>query len=217
VPLLVLASASPRRAEILSSLGVEFRVLVSRRSETLRPREDALSAVRRLAREKAQQVFSHADGHPVLAADTLVYRAARIYGKPSDPADASRILEDLAGKLHYVATGVCLITPDALLERTTVSQVRFAPMSQAEIEWYVATGEPLDKAGAYAVQGLGARFIQEIRGSYSGVVGLPAREIYEMLIEAGLGPLAASPRAHASESPRKSPRTTPRIAPRIKN
>ncbi len=173
-------------------------MLVSRRSETLREREDALSAVRRLAREKAQQVFTHADGLPVLAADTLVYRGSLIYGKPSDPSDAARMLQELAGRLHYVATGVCLITPDALLERTAVSQVRFAPMSAAEIEWYVATGEPLDKAGAYAVQGLGARFIREIRGSYSGVVGLPAREVYEMLIEAGLGTLAIPAPADAS-------------------
>ena len=165
-------------------------MLVSRRSETLRPREDALSAVQRLAREKAQQVFSNAGGLPVLAADTLVYRATRIYGKPTDPADASRMLAELAGRLHYVATGVCLITPDALLERTSVSQVRFSAMTESEIEWYVATGEPLDKAGAYAVQGLGARFIQEIRGSYSGVVGLPARDVYEMLLEANLGTLA---------------------------
>jgi septum formation protein len=186
----VLASASPRRAEILSSLGVDFRVLVSHRSETLRAREDAPSAVRRLARAKAQQVFSHAEGHPVLAADTLVYRAKRIFGKPADRTDAARMLLELAGRIHYVATAVCLITPDTLLERTAVSQVRFAPMSPAEIEWYVATGEPLDKAGAYAVQGLGARFILEILGSYSSIVGLPAREVYEMLLEAGLGSLA---------------------------
>ena len=186
----MLASASPRRAEILSSLGIDFRVLISRRSETLRAGEDAPSAVRRLAREKAQQVFSNAGGLPVLAADTLVFRATRIFGKPAGPPDAARMLQELAGRLHYVATAVCLITPDRLLERTAVSQVRFAPLSASEIELYVATGEPLDKAGAYAVQGLGARFIQEIRGSYSGVVGLPAREVYEMLIEAGLSPLA---------------------------
>lgn len=186
----MLASASPRRAEILSSLGISFRVLVSRRREILRANEDAPSAVRRLAREKGQQVFSRAKGLPVLAADTLVYRANRIFGKPVGRADAARMLRELAGRIHYVATAVCLITPDRLLERTAVSQVRFAPMSQPEIEWYVATGEPVDKAGAYAVQGLGARFIREIRGSYSNVVGLPVREVYEMLLEAGLSPLA---------------------------
>jgi septum formation protein len=186
----VLASASPRRAEILSSLGIGFRVLVSRRSETLRPGEDAPSAVRRLAREKAQQVFAHAGGRAVLAADTLVYRGGKIFGKPSGRANAAKMLAELAGRIHYVATAVCLITPDLLIERMAVSQVRFAPLSPAEIDWYVATDEPLDKAGAYAVQGLGARFIREIRGSYSNVVGLPAREVYEMLLEAGLVPLA---------------------------
>jgi len=129
----------------------------------------------------------------VLAADTLVYRAGRIFGKPAGRADAARMLAELSGRLHYVATAVCLITPDQLLERTSVSQVRFAELSRAEIEWYAATKEPLDKAGAYAVQGLGARFIDEIRGSYSNVVGLPAREVYEMLLEAGLGPLALPP------------------------
>ncbi len=196
----MLASASPRRREILSSLGITFRVLVSRRSETLRRGEDAPSAVRRLAREKAQQVFANADGRAVLAADTLVYRGANIFGKPAGRAKAASMLEELSGKTHYVATGVCLITPDSLIERTAVSQVRFAPLSPAEIAWYVSTEEPFDKAGGYAVQGLGARFIQEIRGSYSNVVGLPAREVYEMLLEAGLGPLAMP------APPRKNPR-----------
>ena len=168
----------------------------------MRVREDAPSAVRRLAREKAQQVFSRAEGYPVLAADTLVYRATRVFGKPAGRADAARMLRELAGRIHYVATAVCLITSDTLLERIAVSQVRFAAMSLPEIDWYVATGEPLDKAGAYAVQGLGARFIQEIRGSYSNVVGLPAREVYEMLLEAGFGPLALPP--PGSVSTRKS-------------
>lgn len=193
----MLASASPRRAEILSSLGIAFRVLVSRRSETLRRGEDAPSAVRRLAREKGQQVFAHAGGRAVLAADTLVYRGASIFGKPAGRTKAAAMLEELSGKIHYVATGVCLITPDRLMERTAVSQVRFASLSPAEIAWYVSTDEPLDKAGGYAVQGLGARFIQEIRGSYSNVVGLPAREVYEMLLEAGLGPIAMPARLRA--------------------
>lgn len=167
--------------------------MVSRRRETLRPGENAVSAVRRLAREKAQQVFAHSGGRAVLGADTLVYRGANVFGKPSGPESAAEMLRDLAGRLHYVATGVCLITPDHLIERTATSQVRFAPLSEEEIAWYVATGEPRDKAGAYAVQGLGARFIQEIRGSYSNVVGLPARAVYEMLSEAGLARLALPP------------------------
>jgi septum formation protein len=204
-PVLVLASASPRRAEILSSLGIAFRVLVSGRREALRPREDARSAVRRLALEKAQQVFSHAGGLPVLAADTLVYRGAQIFGKPTGRADAAKMLTQLSGRVHDVATAVCLITPDTLLERTAVSQVRFAALSKSEIDWYTATQEPLDKAGAYAVQGLGARFIEEIRGSYSNVVGLPARAVYEMLLEAGLSPLAL---------PAPRPASKRRIGPR---
>ena len=181
---------------------------MSRRSETLRPREDAPSAARRLAREKAQQVFAHAGGRPVLAADTLVYRGGSIFGKPSGRANAAKMLADLSGKIHYVATAVCLITPDRLIERTAVSQVRFAPLTPEEIDWYVATDEPLDKAGAYAVQGLGARFIREIRGSYSNVVGLPAREVYEMLLEAGLAPLAMPARRRIANrwiAPRTKP------------
>lgn len=150
-------------------------------------------------------MFANAGGRAVLAADTLVYRGTSIFGKPGGRAKAAAMLEELSGKTHYVATGVCLITPDRLMERTAVSQVRFASLSPAEIAWYVSTDEPLDKAGGYAVQGLGARFIQEIRGSYSNVVGLPAREVYEMLLEAGLGPLAmpARPAAPAPKGARR--------------
>lgn len=186
----MLASASPRRAEILSSLGIAFDVVASGADEELTPEESAEPAAVRLARAKAQQVFASAAGANVLAADTLVYGRGEIFGKPRDDADAARMLESLSGRLHSVTTAVCLLTPDRLLERSCVSQVRFARLSPQEIRWYVESGEPRDKAGAYAVQGLGARFILEIRGSYSNVVGLPARELYEMLLEAGFADLA---------------------------
>jgi septum formation protein len=171
-------------------MGIRFDVVPSKTSEDLAPEETAQAAALRLARAKAQQVFGHSEGGNVLAADTLVYGREEIFGKPTDDAEAARMLESLSGRLHYVTTAVCLLTPDRLLERASVSQVRFARLSPEEIHWYVASGEPRDKAGAYAVQGLGARFITEIRGSYSNVVGLPAREVYEMLLEAGLSNLA---------------------------
>jgi len=122
----------------------------------------------------------------VLAADTLVYRAGHIFGKPAGRSDAARMLTELSGRLHYVATAVCLITPDQLLERTAVSQVRFAALSREEIDWYAATKEPLDKAGAYAAQGHGTEIIKRIDGSYTNVVGLPMEQSARVLRSFGI-------------------------------
>jgi septum formation protein len=171
---LVLASASPRRAEILAALGIPFDVAPSRVEETLRPGEDAVGAASRLAREKARDVFRPGSA-PVLAADTLVFLGATILGKPADAADARRMLSLLSG---------------VLFEESAVSRVRFAPLSEEEIAWYAESREPLDKAGAYAVQGAGARFVESIEGSPSNVIGLPARSVYGLLGRAGLLELA---------------------------
>jgi septum formation protein len=183
---LVLASASPRRAGILESLGIPHRVVPSSVDERLAADEPPIAAALRLAEEKAAAVASTCPDATVLGADTLVVLGSRIFGKPSDRGDAGRMLRELSGTTHQVVTGVCLIWPAGKASRAGTSDVTFAPMTDEEIDWYVATGEPADKAGAYAVQGLGARFITGIRGSFSNVVGLPAREVYELLRDAGM-------------------------------
>jgi septum formation protein len=119
-----------------------------------------------------------------------VFLADAVFGKPSDAGDARRMLAALSGRTHSVVTAVALVAGGRTFERAVVSTVRFAPMTEAEIAWYAGTGEPMDKAGAYAIQGAGARFVEAIEGSPSNVIGLPARAVYELLREAGLSDLA---------------------------
>jgi septum formation protein len=188
-PRLVLASASPRRAHILSELGIPFRVAVSRADESQLPGEDGVAAVERLARAKAAAV-SPSEALPVLAADTEVICEGRVLGKPGSREDALAMLRTLSGRAHDVVTGVCVIAGGAArsgVERTTVV---FATLSDAEREWYVSTGEPMDKAGGYHVHGRGAFFVERITGSPSNVAGLPVRLVLRLLREAGvaLGP-----------------------------
>lgn len=181
-PSLVLASASPRRAEILSSLGIPFVVrAVDVREEPL-PGETAEAAAVRLASEKAAAA-ARLDPHAwVLAADTLVFLDGAILGKPRDAAEAAAMLRRLSGREHGVVTAVHLRRGEAPGRGVAeISRVRFAPLEDDEIAWYVGTGEPADKAGAYGVQGLGARFIEEIHGSFTNVMGLPARAVYRLL------------------------------------
>jgi septum formation protein len=194
---LILASGSPRRIEILSSLGISFTVDPPSVEESLLPGEAARTAVSRLAAEKATDVGARHPGGWVLAADTLVFFPdGAILGKPRDDADAARMLREIAGKEHGVVTAVRLLrSPGTGSEMVEESRVRMAPLSEEEIRWYVATGEPRDKAGAYAVQGKGAQFIEGIAGSYSNVMGLPARAVYCLLRDArdpALAPLALS-------------------------
>lgn len=154
--------------------------------ETPRPGEAPDAYVERLAREKAAE--RAAEGELVLAADTTVTLNGRILGKPNDPEDARAMLRELAGREHQVMTGVALHAPGIevpTVAAVDVSTVRFAPMSEAEIAWYVDTGEPLDKAGAYGIQGRGALFITSLEGSFSNVVGLPLRRLYELLRQCG--------------------------------
>jgi len=195
-PQLILASASPRRAEILRSLGIPFAVAPSDVSEDLLPGETAESAARRLARDKAEHAALQHPHAWVLAADTLVFLDGAILGKPQSDGEAEGMLRQLAGREHGVVTSIHLRRgADAGRGIAETSRVRFAAMSEAEIRWYVATGEPRDKAGAYGVQGLGARFIAEIHGSFTNVMGLPARAVYELLRSApdpALGLLALS-------------------------
>lgn len=194
-PTLVLASASPRRARLLRELGIEFEVVVSHVDESLHPGESGELAAERLARAKALAVAA-GTALPVLAADTVVLCAGELLGKPASPDDARRMLHRLSGHTHEVVTGVCLARDGLALSARESTAVTFAALSPAEIDWYVATGEPLDKAGAYHVDGLGALFIKGVAGSPSNVAGLPLRLVYALAGELGLRlgpPLPAPP------------------------
>src|SRR5262245_16108149 len=216
---LILASASPRRAELLRAAAIQFDVLPAGVDESVLPGETAEHHVRRLAEAKACAVLPKAAGGPVLSADTVVVVGGAILGKPADEGDARRMLRMLSGRSHEVMTGVCLrhdeggrgatrsakgeggrgqgengadrkqkpgATDPVTLCEVAVTTVEFAPLTDAEIEWYVASGEPRDKAGAYAIQGLASRFVTRIDGSYSNVVGLPVAVVYRMCKLAGL-------------------------------
>ncbi len=181
---LVLASQSPRRRELLALLGIAPLVRPAYTDETVRPGETPESYVRRVAAEKATAV----PGELVLGADTAVVLGYEILGKPRDGEEARRMLRALSGRVHRVLTGVCLRQggpAPAVRDRLVSTDVVFAPLSASQIDWYVATGEPLDKAGAYALQGAGGLFVREVRGSVSNVVGLPLHETAELLRAAG--------------------------------
>jgi len=185
--MLVLASASPRRKELLAQAGFLFGVAVSAVPEEHRPSEDPIAFATRLARDKAQAVF---DARPdavvdpliVVGADTVVVAPdGEILGKPADAADAARMLHLLAGATHQVITGVCVVSRAGVEIAAEVTSVAMQNISSAEIEQYIATGEPADKAGAYAIQGYAARWIPRIQGDYSNVVGLPLALIASMI------------------------------------
>ena len=186
MPRIVLASSSPRRREILASLGVTFEVRAADVDETLLPGESAGDGAERLAREKAAAVAPGAGGSLVVAADTLVVLDGEPLGKPRDRADARRMLAALAGRAHEVVSGVALARDGRTASGRELTRVVFAPMTPAEIEAYAATGEPDDKAGAYALQGIGALFVERVEGSSSNVVGLPVRLLYRLAGELGV-------------------------------
>jgi septum formation protein len=182
---LILASASPRRRDLLDQLGLTFTVETADIDETPHLAEDPVAYVKRLAEHKAAAVFArhtHRDRLIVLGADTTVVVGTQILGKPSDEADAARMLRLLSGRTHQVVTGVALITASAppLIE-AEVTQVDFNAITAAQIAAYIATGEPMGKAGAYAIQGRAARFIPRIDGCYFNVVGLPLACVSGML------------------------------------
>jgi septum formation protein len=165
---------------------VSFDVCASSVPEVVQPGEDAASYTLRVAGEKAAAVAADRPDALVLAADTEVVLGAAILGKPSDPDSACAMLRSLAGHTHEVITGVCLRGPDVDERFVVRTAVRFRAIEEAEIRWYVATGEPLDKAGAYAIQGSGGAFVEAIFGSWSNVVGLPLAETLAALRRAGL-------------------------------
>jgi septum formation protein len=179
---LVLASASPRRAELLRAAGIDYDVIPANVDETLKPDESAREHVARLAETKARTIHALDGQRTVLAADTVVVVDSQILGKPLDDVDARRMLRLLSGRMHDVLTAVSIFHPGGIVDtRVDLTQVEFAPLSESDIDWYVSTGEPLDKAGAYAVQGLASRFVPRIEGSYSNVVGLPIALVHQML------------------------------------
>lgn len=179
LPTIVLASASPRRSELLRAAEIPFVVRVPNVDETLWPGESPHSYVARLSGTKALAVAQ--PGEIVLGADTTVVVGDEIAGKPVDIEDAKRMLRLLSGNWHEVLTGVSLARNGEVKTEVAVTRVKFVAMTKTEIEWYATTGEPDDKAGAYAIQGLASRFIERLEGSYSNVVGLPLETVYRLL------------------------------------
>jgi len=178
---LILASASPRRRELLSKAGFTFACDPVDVDERVRRGERPVAYVRRLARAKARAAALRHPCAVVVGADTAVILRGHILGKPEDAADAARMLGLLSGRWHEVLTGVAVARDRRLLDAVASTRVLFATLSREEIEWYVSSGEPGDKAGAYGIQGLAARFVERVDGSCSNVVGLPVAEVYRLL------------------------------------
>jgi septum formation protein len=211
--MLVLASASPRRRELLAQAGYTFEVRPAQVAEDPRPGEEPIAYVVRLAREKAEAVYRELAGREggaagqggdgaglaVLGADTTVVVDGEILAKPEDAADAARMLRMLSGRSHRVITGVALTTAEGTEVAAEVTAVRFVALAEEEIAAYVATGEPMDKAGAYAIQGGAAKWIPRIEGCYFNVVGLPLALVRAMIE----GRMEASQRASKSASQRR--------------
>lgn len=180
--MLILASQSPRRREILEHAGIPFEVRSAAVPEQIQEGETPVNYVLRLARAKAAAV----NGDLVLGADTVVVLDEHILEKPHDAADALRMLRILSGREHSVITGICLRSGDAYITEAIETRVRFVSMSQDEMEAYVASGEPMDKAGGYAIQGLASKYIDRIEGDYFNVVGLPVHRVYAMIKSFGV-------------------------------
>ena len=179
--MLILASSSPRRRELLSAAGFEFRIQPADINEDILPGEGPAAYVERLAREKAAAVFAAHEDAVVLGADTTVTINDEILGKPTDAADATRMLQMLAGKTHEVITGVAIASAKGTDSFTETTHVTMRAISEEEIAAYIATGEPMDKAGAYGIQGGAGKFITSITGDYENVVGLPIKRVAERL------------------------------------
>jgi septum formation protein len=187
-PTLILASSSPRRVNYLRQLGFRFRKDHPEVDERARPEESPHDYVRRLALEKARQVAARRPRSWVVAADTVVVVDGSILGKPRDDRQARSMLRKLSGRWHHVVSGMALVCreTDSELTRVSSTRVRFRKMTDKEIRWYIATGETSDKAGAYAIQGKGALFVERIVGSPSNVAGFPVEDFYRLLLKASL-------------------------------
>jgi septum formation protein len=179
--MLILASASPRRAELLRNAGIPFTVVPAHVREEPLPHETPLDYAQRLARDKALAIFASHPEDAVLGADTVVVVDEHLLEKPTDADDAARMLRLLSGRTHQVITGVCVLAQGFERSEAEVTQVRFSQLSGDEIAAYVSTGEPMDKAGAYAIQGIASRWAERIEGCYFNVVGLPLPRVYRLL------------------------------------
>ncbi len=189
---IILASASPRRRQLLNQMGISHALCPVDIDETPEPGEQAELYVRRMAAVKSEQAWqTNASGLPVLAADTAVVLDGRIMGKPKNEADALRMLTDLSGKTHRVFSAVSLRTGEQQRQALSITEVCFREINVQEMRHYWRTGEPADKAGAYAIQGIGSIFVRRIRGSFSGVMGLPLFETAKLLRQAGFKILSA--------------------------
>lgn len=185
--MLVLASQSPRRREILAAAGFQFKVRIAPVPEFPEAGEAPADYVQRLARSKAEAIPLH-EGEVALGADTVVVFEGRILEKPADAGDAKRMLEMLSGTEHEVLTGFCIRNADETTTGVESTMVRFIPLTPKEIETYVASGEPMDKAGAYGIQGLANKFVERVDGCYFNVMGLPVSRVYRQLKKFGVTP-----------------------------
>ncbi len=177
---LILASRSPRRRELLTTAGIPFTIRESEVEEIRAPGEPPEDYASRLARAKAEAAWQDR-AEIVLGADTIVVLGPEVLEKPHDPADARAMLRRLSGREHTVITAICLRHPGGAIVDSTATRVRFAPLSDIEIDEYVASGEPRDKAGAYAIQGLASKFVERVEGCYFNVIGLPLSQVYRYL------------------------------------
>ena len=192
---IVLASQSPRRKELLGRMGLEFVTQASKIDESAFDGLEARELVATLSREKAQWIARQLDGETlVIGADTVVVRDGAALGKPKDAEDAMAMLLSLSGRDHQVCTGVTVCRGDRVLTQVEETQVTFRELTEAEVRQYVSTGEPMDKAGAYGIQGLGGLLVEGIRGDYSNVVGLPVCRLGQMLKDFGVDCLALAGR-----------------------
>lgn len=178
---IILASGSPRRKELLSTLIKDFEIIVSDFEETIDSNKPLEEEIKRLAYGKAKSVFTNNQDALVIGSDTIVTIDNKVLGKPKTFEHAIEMLKELSGKKHKVITGVCIYTKDKVDTFAVVSDVYFDELTDKEIEDYVLTKEPLDKAGAYAIQGLGSKFINRIDGDYYAIMGLPVNELYKHL------------------------------------
>jgi septum formation protein len=183
---LVLASASPRRLELLKQIGVDCEVDPADIDESLLQGEPPADYVQRMARSKAERVYSRRQPLPVLAADTTVVLDGDVLGKPCDRMDGLAMLARLSGRVHHVMTAVCLQSPSGIVEQLVVTEVEFVQLGRDDCEAYLDTTEPWDKAGGYAIQGLAGAFVAGIKGSYSNVVGLPLSQTWRILRDHGV-------------------------------
>ncbi len=183
---IILASQSPRRREILTLMDIPFEVIESHVQEVPPAGATPQELVKALARQKARAVFSMHPNDCVIGADTVVDLDGRVLGKPHTPERAKEYLRLLSGRSHIVYTGICVLTPGRADVRSVRTDVTFRPMTDEEIDWYVGTGDPLDKAGSYGVQGPASLFVDSLTGNYFNIIGMPAPTLYEMLLEAGV-------------------------------